>query len=356
MRKNAVHELPAKFAELLFALGVPEQVLAVFADRNVGVHAAAVDANDRLRQKASGESHVGGHLAANQLVKLNLVGGGDHFTIAIVDFELRRRNFRVVFLVLEAHGSLDFGRGINKRAQRIAGKRVVITAGVDVFELADFVVIPLRVLAFEKESFDFIGGVERVALLLVESVGVALQDSANVGGVRRTVFVDHVAEDKDFAGTKHIRRRPIKRAPIHGQPQVALALRGEPADRGAVERQVVPALDEKLLVVIEHVQPAFEVAEQHGHGLETLFVRQILDAFFLNLVRGDTVLALLLGFQIQLLQLIIGNGKKITQFVGHESPQSGIRRNLGGKFLADKGRAGPAIGYRVALPTVNRKT
>src|SRR5256886_5156168 len=108
---------------------------------------------------------------------------------------------------------------------------------------------------------------------------------SNVSGVRRTVFVDHVAEDKDFAGSKHIRWRPIKRPPIHGQPQVAFALRGESTDRGAVKRQIVPALNEKLLVVVEHVQTAFEVAEQHGHGLDALFICQILNAFFLNFVR-----------------------------------------------------------------------
>ena len=33
---------------------------------------------------------------------------------------------------------------------------------------------------------------------------------------------------------------------------------------------------EKLLVVIEHVQPAFEVAEQDRYGLDALLVRQVL--------------------------------------------------------------------------------
>src|SRR5260370_41773309 len=315
---------------------MPEEVFAVFADGDVGVHAAAIHADYRLRQEASSEPHVGGDLAANQFVKLNLVGGGDHFTIAVVDLELRRRDFRVVFLVLETHGSLHFGGSINKRAQRIAGECMVVTAGIDVFEFAGFVVTPLRVLALEKESFDFIGGVECVAFFLVEIISVALQHSPDVSGVRRTVFVNHVAEDQNFAGAEDIRRRPIKRSPIHRQPQVALALRGEPPNRGTVERQIIPAFDQKLLVVIEHVQAAFEVAEQHGHGFDALFIRQILEAFFLNLVFGNSFLTLLLGFQIQLLQLIIGKGEKISQFVRHESPQSGIRLKLG----ANLGRQG----------------
>src|SRR5260370_1762320 len=52
--------------------------------------------------------------------------------------------------------------------------------------------------------------------------------------------------------------------------QIAFALRGEAADGRAVEGQVVPALDKELLVVIEHVQPAFQVAEQDRDGLDAL--------------------------------------------------------------------------------------
>ncbi len=117
---------------------IPEQVLAVLADRNVGVHAAAVHADDRLGQEGRGQAHVGRHLAADQLVKLDLVGGGDDFAIAVVDFKLRGRNFRMVLLVLEAHRALHFGGGVNEGAQRIAGQGVIVSAGVDVFELAAF--------------------------------------------------------------------------------------------------------------------------------------------------------------------------------------------------------------------------
>src|SRR6202008_662376 len=40
--QNAVDEFPAELAELLFALGIPEEVFAILADGNVSVHAAAV--------------------------------------------------------------------------------------------------------------------------------------------------------------------------------------------------------------------------------------------------------------------------------------------------------------------------
>ena len=119
--------------------------------------------NDAVRPMLRGD------LAADQLVKLDLVGGGDDFAVSVVDFKLRRRDFRVVFLVLEAHGALHFSRRVDERAQRIAGQRMIVAAGIDIFELAGFVIMALGVGAFEEESFDFVGGVERVALLLVRS-------------------------------------------------------------------------------------------------------------------------------------------------------------------------------------------
>ena len=86
------------------------------------MHAAAIDAHHRLRQEARRETHLIGHLATDQLVKLDLIGGPDYVRIAVIDFELLRRDFRVVLLVLEAHGALDFGGRIDKRSQRIAGQ------------------------------------------------------------------------------------------------------------------------------------------------------------------------------------------------------------------------------------------
>ena len=130
------------------------------------------------------------HLAADQFVKLDLVGGGHHFGVAVVDFELRGRDLGVVLFVLEAHGALHFGGGVDESAQRIAGQRVVVAAGVDVLELAGLVVVSLGVGALEEEAFDFVGGVERVAVLLDRLVGERLQHAANVGGVGLAILVD----------------------------------------------------------------------------------------------------------------------------------------------------------------------
>ena len=272
MGQDAVDEFPTHLAEFFFTLGIPEEVFAVLADGNIGVHAAAVDTDDRLGKEAGGEAHIRGDLAANQLVELNLVGGLNDFAVAVIDFELGGRDLRMVLLILKAHGALDFGSGVDEGTQGIAGKRVVVAAGVDVFKFAGFVIAALGVGPREEKALDLIGGVQRVALLIVKAVRVAFQDSADVGGVGRAVLVDHVAEDENLAGAEDIRRRPIEGAPIHRQAKIALALRGEAADRGAIEGQVVPALEQKFFVVVEHVQAAFEIAEQDGDRLDALFV------------------------------------------------------------------------------------
>ena len=205
------------------------------------MHAAAVDADHRLGQEARRVAHVVGDLAAEQLVELDLVGRRDHFAVAVVDFELAGRDFGVVLLVLEAHGALHFGGCVDELAQRIERQRVIVAAGVDELEFARLVVMLLGVVAGEEEAFNLIGGVQRVALFLVQLVGVGLQHAAQVAGVRRAVLVDDGAEHQHLAVAEHIGRNPVERAPVDAQAQVALLLRGEAADRRAVEGQVVVA-------------------------------------------------------------------------------------------------------------------
>ena len=101
-------KLPRQLGDLLVALRVPEQVLAALGDGDVRVHAAAVDADHWLRQEARRHAHLRRNLPADQLVELNLVRRRNHFAIAVVDLELRRRNLGMVLLVLEAHRALHF--------------------------------------------------------------------------------------------------------------------------------------------------------------------------------------------------------------------------------------------------------
>ena len=131
--------------------------------------------------------------------------------------------------------------------------------------------------------------------------------------------------------------RPIERAPVDRQAQVALALRGEAADRRAVEGEVVVALEQEFLVVVEHVQAAFEVAEQHRHGLDALLVGEILQPFFLDLVGGDTLPALLLRPQVQLFQLVVRQRQEIAKFGRHASPS--IVMEIGFAAAPDSRRA-----------------
>jgi hypothetical protein len=59
------------------------------------------------------------------------------------------------------------------------------------------------------------------------------------------------------------------------------------------------------------VQAAFEVAEEHGDGLDALLVGQVLQRFA-DLVGRYAAEAVALGLQIQLFQLLIAEGKKIA--------------------------------------------
>ncbi len=117
--QDAIEEVPAELRELLLALFVPEEVGLALGDGDVGVHAAAVHAHDRLGQEAGRVAHVVGDLPAEQLVELNLVGCGHDFGVAEVDLKLAGRDLGVVLLVLEAHGALHFGRSVDELAQGI---------------------------------------------------------------------------------------------------------------------------------------------------------------------------------------------------------------------------------------------
>ncbi len=73
----------------------------------------------------------------------------------------------MILLVLEAHRALHFGSHVDEHAQRIAGERMIVAAGVDVIELAGLVEVTLGIESLEKEAFDLVGGVERIAVFLV---------------------------------------------------------------------------------------------------------------------------------------------------------------------------------------------
>ena len=72
-----------------------------------------------LGRIAGGAAHGCGDLASEEFVELDLIGGGDHFAVGVVDLKLAGRDFGVVLLILEAHGALDFGGSVDELAQGI---------------------------------------------------------------------------------------------------------------------------------------------------------------------------------------------------------------------------------------------
>ncbi len=172
-------------------------------------------------------------------------------------------------------------------------------------------VAPLGVDPLEDEAFNLVGRVESVTILVVDLVGISLQNGAKVRGIGASILADDLPEDHHLSPAENVGRPPVEGGPIDSQPQIALFLRREASNRRAVEGHVVPILDEELLIVIEHVQPAFEVAEQQGHGLDSLLVRQVLEALLLNLVYRNACHPLLLGTQVQFFQFGIGEPQKV---------------------------------------------
>src|SRR5580698_4714976 len=230
----------------------------------------------------------------------------------------------MVLLILEAHGPLYLGRGVDKAAQGIARKGMIVAAGIDVLEFARLSVAPLGVDTGKEKAFDFVGGIEGVTVLFVLFLGIGLEHAPDIGGIDCSTLVDDFAEDQYFASSEVIGGGPIKGAPVDSQAQVALPLGGKSADRGAVKGEVVPALDQEFLVVVEHVQAAFQVAEENGDGLDAFFVGEVFQPFFLNLVLGHTILPLLFRFHIQRFEFVIREREKIAQFVRHGSPSGWI--------------------------------
>jgi len=243
--------------------------------------ARAVDAGDGLGEEAGSHAHLGRDLTADQLVELNLVSGSDDIAVGVINLELRRSDFRVVLLVLETHRALHFRGGVDELAERVTGERVVVTALVDVLEGASLVVVTLGVDAIEEEALNLIGGVERVSVLLKLLLGEVLEDATKIAGVVPTVLVDHLAEDEDLAGAEDVGGSPVEGAPIEGEAEITLALGRKAADRRAIEGEIIVALDEEFLVVVEHVEPAFEVRKEHGHGLDAGRVGEVLQTLFL---------------------------------------------------------------------------
>ena len=279
------------------------------------MHAAAVDTGDGFGQEAGGQAHAGRNLPREQLVELHLIGGDRSLGIREVHLELAGCNLRVVLFVLEAHRALHFGGGIDVQTQHVSGKAVVIPALRGVLERAGRVVVTFGIAALEQEAFDFGGDIRGDAVFGVQPFGQFFQTGTHVGTVGAAVLFADLAENEHLARTKHIRWQPVECRPINRQTQIGFGLRGETTDARAVEGQVVVILDQEFLVVIKHVQAALKVGEANRDGLDAFFVREVLDAFFLDFARVFAVQTVLLGFQVQLLELFVRHFEEGPQWV-----------------------------------------
>src|SRR5450432_2496197 len=125
---------------------------------------------------------------------------------------------------------------------------MIVAAGVDVVELAGFMITALGIRPLEQEAFNFVGRIQGVAFFFVLIFGEILQHPTNVGTVRRTILIDDFAKDQNFSAAKNIGRAPIESAPIHRKTQIAFALRSKASNRRTIKSEVVPILDQEFLV------------------------------------------------------------------------------------------------------------
>ena len=169
-----------------------------------------------------------------------------------------------------------------------------ISTCVHVFELPRLRETPFSVDSSKKKAFDLVGGVQRVPVLVELLLRQRLQQAARVARIGAAVLVDHISIHQDFSCAENISGPVVKGAPVDAQPQIALLLRREATNRRAVEGQVVVGLQKKLLVVIQHVQAAFQIGEQHRDRLHTFVIGEKLQPLLLNLVGGHALLALIL--------------------------------------------------------------
>src|SRR5581483_6468828 len=131
---------------------------------------------------------------------------------------------------------------------------------------------------------------------------------------------------------ENVRGQPVKSSPIDCQPQIGLGLLRKTANRGAIERQVIGRFEQEFLVVVEHVQTAFEVGEADRDGLDPLFVGEIAHSLLTNLIGGCAGQAFRLGFQVHFFKLVVGDLEEVSYFGSHQAVSCVGRGSNGGQL------------------------
>jgi hypothetical protein len=95
---------------------------------------------------------------------------------------------------------------------------------------------------------------------------------------------------------------------------------------------VNPRIDEPSKVRFSYA-PALEIAEENCHGLDPLFVRQVLDPLFADRIAGDPIETIGFGLQVQLFELLVRKRKKIAEFSRHFTPFGPESEGYGSKSI-----------------------
>ena len=259
-----------------------KQVLAVFPNRLVHVHAAAVVAHQGFGHEGGGFAEVVRHVVDHVFHVLGLVGtvyqgaefGADFHLAAGADFAVVHFHFNADFLQDVDHGGAQILPGIHRRHGGVAAFHHRAVAGVLAVQMqaarpggafggdfeTGFVHMGFKLNAVEHEKFGLGAEIGRVAHAAGFQIGFgSAGDGARVAVVALAAGrVDHVA----------------------GEHQGGIVVEGVDEGGGRIGAQLhiggldaLPAADRRAVESLAVFKPFFRVVQHHGggHGEMVLF-------------------------------------------------------------------------------------
>src|SRR6266404_9254395 len=100
------NEVPCHIRKAIFALRIVEDIRAILAQGEIGMHAGTIDPNEWLRKERGRVPHGSSYLATDQFVQLDIVRRTNNIRIGKVHFELRGCDLWMIFFVFEAQCTL----------------------------------------------------------------------------------------------------------------------------------------------------------------------------------------------------------------------------------------------------------
>ena len=238
MREDARDEAVRLLGELLFAVLVKEDVLAVLEQGHIRVHAAAVDAehglgHERRMEAAHLRDRLDRHLKRHDVVRRQQRVG-----VLEVDLMLPLGHLVMAGLDLEAH-LLEHQTDLASHMAAVIDRRhIEVASRVRGARGRQALLIRLK-----QEELHLGADVERVAHVL-RALERLFQNIARVARERRAVGIVHVADEPRGLARRGLPRKDRERVEVGAQILIRFMDAREALDRAAVDHDLV--LDDLL--------------------------------------------------------------------------------------------------------------